>query len=96
MSIIYFITTQDIDTFQKKLQETLFNAVTMPFPLLFDKRYAALINTAYLKLTLPAECLTPEFYRYLRELSLQWQFDFFIKPQPLPANGIIAFDMDSR
>ncbi|EBD9174809.1 phosphoserine phosphatase SerB, partial [Salmonella enterica] len=95
MSIIYFITTQDIDTFQKKLQETLFNAVTMPFPLLFDKRYAALINTAYLKLTLPAECLTPEFYRYLRELSLQWQFDFFIKPQPLPANGIIAFDMDS-
>lgn len=25
MSIIYFITTQDIDTFQKKLQETLFN-----------------------------------------------------------------------
>ncbi|ECF7152058.1 phosphoserine phosphatase SerB, partial [Salmonella enterica subsp. enterica] len=52
-------------------------------------------NTAYLKLTLPAECLTPEFYRYLRELSLQWQFDFFIKPQPLPANGIIAFDMDS-
>ncbi|SQJ08742.1 hydrolase [Salmonella enterica subsp. enterica serovar Poona] len=61
MSIIYFITTQDIDTFQKKLQETLFNAVTMPFPLLFDKRYAALINTAYLKLTLPAECLTPEF-----------------------------------
>ncbi|EBS7218591.1 phosphoserine phosphatase SerB, partial [Salmonella enterica] len=36
MSIIYFITTQDIDTFQKKLQETLFNAVTMPFPLLFD------------------------------------------------------------
>lgn len=26
MSIIYFITTQDIDTFQKKLQETLFNA----------------------------------------------------------------------
>ncbi|ECV1599777.1 phosphoserine phosphatase SerB, partial [Salmonella enterica subsp. enterica serovar Kentucky] len=82
MSIIYFITTQDIDTFQKKLQETLFNAVTMPFPLLFDKRYAALINTAHLKLTLPAECLTPEFYRYLRELSLQWQFDFFIKPQP--------------
>ena len=67
----------------------------MPLPLLFDKRYAALINTAYLKLTLPAECLTPEFYRYLRELSLQWQFDFFIKPQPLPANGIIAFDMDS-
>ncbi|HAU7228254.1 TPA: phosphoserine phosphatase SerB, partial [Salmonella enterica subsp. enterica serovar Wangata] len=55
MSIIYFITTQDIDTFQKKLQETLFNAVTMPFPLLFDKRYASLINTAYLKLTLPAE-----------------------------------------
>ncbi|MGL8334264.1 hypothetical protein NA439_04470, partial [Salmonella sp. NW580] len=46
MSIIYFITTQDIDTFQKKLQETLLNAVTMPFPLLFDKRYAALINTA--------------------------------------------------
>ncbi len=43
--------------------------------LLFDKRYAALINTAYLKLTPPAECLTPEFYRYLRELSLQWQFD---------------------
>ncbi len=78
MSIIYFITTQDIDTFQKKLQETLFNAVTMPFPLLFDKRYAALINTAYLKLTLPAECLTPEFYRYLRELSLQWQFDFLL------------------
>ncbi|ENG5824462.1 phosphoserine phosphatase SerB [Salmonella enterica] len=95
MSIIYFITTQDIDTFQKKLQETLLNAVTMPFPLLFDKRYAALINTAYLKLTLPTECLTPELYRYLRELSLQWQFDFFIKPQPLPANGIIAFDMDS-
>ncbi|TGD56546.1 phosphoserine phosphatase SerB, partial [Salmonella enterica subsp. enterica serovar Poona] len=31
MSIIYFITTQDIDTFQKKLQETLFDAVTMPF-----------------------------------------------------------------
>lgn len=28
MSIIYFITTQDIDTFQKKLQETLFNAVS--------------------------------------------------------------------
>lgn len=27
MSVIYFITTQDIDTFQKKLQETLFNAV---------------------------------------------------------------------
>lgn len=26
MSIIYFITTQDIDTFQKKLQETLFKA----------------------------------------------------------------------
>lgn len=26
MSIIYFITTQDIDTFQKKLQETLLNA----------------------------------------------------------------------
>ncbi|EOX8480258.1 phosphoserine phosphatase SerB [Salmonella enterica subsp. indica] len=95
MSIIYFITTQDIDTFQKKLQETLFNAVAMPVPLLFDKRYAALINTAYLKLTLPAECLVPELHRYLRELSWQWQFDFFIKPQPLPANGIIAFDMDS-
>ncbi len=41
-----------------------------------------------------AKCLTPEFYRYLRELSLQWQFDFYW-PQPLPANGIIAFDMDS-
>lgn len=59
MSVIYFITTQDIDTFQKKLQETLFNAVTMPFSLLFDKRYAALIDTDYLKFTLPAECLTP-------------------------------------
>lgn len=31
MSIIYFITTQDIDTFQKKLQETLF----MPSPCRF-------------------------------------------------------------
>lgn len=68
MSIIYFITTQDIDTFQKKLHETLLNAVTMPFPLLFDKRYAALINTAYLKLTLPAECLTPEFSLFTRTL----------------------------
>ncbi|SUG32432.1 hydrolase [Salmonella enterica subsp. arizonae] len=71
----------------------------MPLPCRFRyyliNVYAALINTAYLKLTLPAECLTPEFYRYLRELSLHWQFDFFIKPQPLPANGIIAFDMDS-
>ncbi|MGG5963553.1 phosphoserine phosphatase SerB [Salmonella enterica] len=95
MSVIYFITTQDIDTFQKKLQETLFNAVTMPFPLLFDKRYAALIDTDYLKFTLPAECLTPEFYHRLRELSLRWSFDFFIKPPSLPANGIITFDMDS-
>ncbi|MGS9073791.1 phosphoserine phosphatase SerB, partial [Salmonella enterica subsp. enterica serovar Infantis] len=67
----------------------------MPFPLLFENRYAALLKTADFKLTLPAECLTPEFYRYLRELSVQWQFDFFIKPQPLPANGIIAFEMDS-
>ncbi len=60
----------------RKLQETLFNAVIMPFPLLFDKRYAAYQYRLF-KATLPAECLTPEFYRYLRELSLQWQFDFY-------------------
>lgn len=95
MSVIYFITTQDINTFQKKLPETLFHDINIPFPKLFDRRYTALIDTAYLRLTLPQEYLTPEIYHRLRELSLLWSFDFFIKPQSLPANGIIAFDMDS-
>ncbi len=48
--------------------------------ILFDKRCAALIiNTAYLKLTLPAECLTPEFYRYLREPHCNGSLIFYCR-----------------
>ncbi len=77
-ALFIFATTQMVDTFQKKLQETLFNAVIMPFPLLLINVMPRLSIPLILKLTLPAECLTPEFYRYLRELSLQWQFDFLL------------------
>ncbi|MDX7290431.1 phosphoserine phosphatase SerB, partial [Klebsiella pneumoniae] len=31
----------------------------------------------------------------LRATSFTQQFDFFLKPQIIPINGIIAFDMDS-
>lgn len=70
MSIIYFIIIQDIDMFQKKLQEMLFNVVIMLFLLLFDKCYVVFINIVYLKFMLLVECLMFEFYCYLCEFLL--------------------------
>lgn len=70
MSIIYFIIIQDIDMFQKKLQEMLLNVVIMLFLLLFDKCYVVFINIVYLKFMLLVECLMFEFYCYLCEFLL--------------------------
>lgn len=57
--------------------------------------YSRQINREYLKLVLPNDVTNPAFYAGLRHRADHHHFDFFRKPTDLPAEGIIAFDMDS-
>ena len=93
MAIIYFISSKEPEKLQAWLYDTVLN--TNQFQYTLENLYTTTINKPYLKLSLPDKIFTDDIYRKLRTTSLIQQFDFFLKPQITPTNGIIAFDMDS-
>ncbi|WP_213133865.1 phosphoserine phosphatase SerB [Citrobacter sp. FP75] len=95
MAIIYFITKKDPEKLQAWLQNTFLNTNTKHNHCSLEPLYISSINKTYLKLSIPDEIFTHDISIELRATSFAQQFDFFIKPQIIPANGIVAFDMDS-
>lgn len=95
MAIIYFLSTKEPEQLQAWLHEIFLNNNTQQNQCTLAHSHIASINKSYLKLSIPDQIFTNEMYEKLRIASFTQQFDFFIKPHIMPANGIIAFDMDS-
>ncbi len=95
MAIIYFISAKDPEKLQVWLHNTFLNTETKQYPCTLEQLSIAAFNKPYLKLSIPDEIFTDDIYKKLRATSFIQQFDFFLKPQIIPTNGIIAFDMDS-
>lgn len=97
MTIIYLV-TPDIDGTEhlsECLKDFLFRVASTVFVYSLEKRLMYKTGKEYLKLVIPDKTPINDFCQKLRILSSQYKFDFFIKPEQIPANGIIAFDMDS-
>ncbi|WP_249415595.1 phosphoserine phosphatase SerB [Citrobacter freundii] len=77
------------------MHNTFLNTETKKYPCALELFSIAAFNKPYLKLSIPDEIFTDDIYKKLRATSFTQQFDFFLKPQIIPTNGIIAFDMDS-
>lgn len=95
MTIIYFLSPTGIDITQKCLKDYLQHLKIFPSVFSLTTNYSRQINREYLKLVLPNDVTNPAFYAGLRHRADHHHFDFFRKPTDLPAEGIIAFDMDS-
>ncbi|MEF6898760.1 phosphoserine phosphatase SerB [Escherichia coli] len=95
MTIIYFLSPTGIDITQKCLKDYLQHLKISPSVFSLTTNYSRQINREYLKLVLPNDVTNPAFYAGLRHRADHHHFDFFRKPTDLPAEGIIAFDMDS-
>lgn len=95
MAIIYFITQKEPEKLQAWLHNFFISAKSNQYHCSLELLYIKSINKTYLKLSIPDEIFTHDIYTKLRTTSFTQQFDFFIKPQIIPTNGIIAFDMDS-
>lgn len=95
MAIIYFITKKEPEKLQAWLHNSFISAKSNQYHCSLELLYIKSINKTYLKLSIPDEIFTHDIYTKLRTTSFTQQFDFFIKPQIIPTNGIIAFDMDS-
>ncbi len=95
MAIIYFISAKEPEKLQVWLHETFINRDTKQNQCTLEQLHITHINKSYFKLSIPDESFTNEIHKKLRITSYTQQFDFFIKPQIIPAKGIIAFDMDS-
>ncbi|ENY9673964.1 phosphoserine phosphatase SerB [Escherichia coli] len=95
MTIIYFLSPTGIDITQKCLKDYLQHLKISPSVFSLTTNYSRKINREYLKLVLPNDVTNPAFYAGLRHRADHHHFDFFRKPTDLPAEGIIAFDMDS-
>lgn len=95
MTIIYFLSPTGIDITQKCLKDYLQHLKISPSVFSLTTNYSRQINREYLKLVLPNDVTNPAFYADLRHRADHHHFDFFRKPTDLPAEGIIAFDMDS-
>ncbi|WP_370615863.1 phosphoserine phosphatase SerB [Citrobacter portucalensis] len=95
MAIIYFISAKDTEKLQAWLHNTFLNTETKQYPCALERLSIAAFNKPYLKLSIPDEIFTDDIYKKLRATSFTQQFDFFLKPQIIPTNGIIALDMDS-
>ena len=95
MTIIYFLSPTGIDITQKCLKDYLQHLKISPSVFSLTMNYSRQINREYLKLVLPNDVTNPAFYAGLRHRADHHHFDFFRKPTDLPAEGIIAFDMDS-
>ena len=93
--IIYFLSPTGIDITQKCLKDYLQHLKISPSVFSLTTNYSRQINREYLKLVLPNDVTNPAFYAGLRHRADHHHFDFFRKPTDLPAEGIIAFDMDS-
>lgn len=95
MAIIYFITQKEPEKLQEWLHNTFLNVDSNQYHCTLEQLYIKSINKTYLKLSISDEIFTRDIYTKLRTISLAQKFDFFIKPQIIPTQGIIAFDMDS-
>ncbi|MGO0673643.1 phosphoserine phosphatase SerB [Citrobacter werkmanii] len=95
MAIIYFISAKEPEKLQVWLHETFINRDTKQNQCTLEQLHITHINKSYFKLSIPDKSLTNEIHKKLRITSYTQRFDFFIKPQIIPAKGIIAFDMDS-
>lgn len=95
MAIIYFISAKEPEKLQVWLHETFINRDTKQNQCTLEQLHITHINKSYFKLSIPDESFTNEIHKKLRITSYTQRFDFFIKPQIIPAKGIIAFDMDS-
>ncbi|TKU70986.1 MULTISPECIES: phosphoserine phosphatase SerB [Citrobacter] len=95
MAIIYFISAKEPEKLQVWLHETFINRDTKQNQCTLEQLHITHINKSYFKLSMPDESFTNEIHKKLRITSYTQRFDFFIKPQIIPAKGIIAFDMDS-
>lgn len=95
MTIIYFLSPTGIDITQKCLKDYLQHLKISLSVFSLTTNYSRQINREYLKLVLPNDVTNPAFYAGLRHRADHHHFDFFRKPTDLPAEGIIAFDMDS-
>ncbi|HGW6102328.1 TPA: phosphoserine phosphatase SerB [Citrobacter werkmanii] len=95
MAIIYFISAKEPEKLQVWLHQTFINRDTKQNQCTLEQLHITHINKSYFKLSIPDESFTNEIHKKLRITSYTQQFDFFIKPQIIPAKGIIAFDMDS-
>lgn len=95
MAIIYFISAKEPEKLQVWLHETFINRDTKQNQCTLEQLHITHINKSYFKLSIPDKSFTNEIHKKLRITSYTQRFDFFIKPQIIPAKGIIAFDMDS-
>lgn len=95
MTTIYFISAKNIGELQHWVQHYLSSINPGVNTYSLNLLYSDLVNQHYLKLCLVNTLVTDRLYDDLRQASLQQRFDFFIKPATLPAQGLIAFDMDS-
>ncbi|WP_407201402.1 phosphoserine phosphatase SerB [Citrobacter werkmanii] len=95
MAIIYFISAKEPEKLQVWLHETFINRDTKQNQCTLEQLHITHINKSYFKLSIPDKSLTNEIHKKLRITSYTQRFYFFIKPQIIPAKGIIAFDMDS-
>lgn len=95
MAIIYFISAKEPEKLQVWLHETFINRDTKQNQCTLEQLHITHINKSYFKLSIPDKSFTNEIHKKLRITSYTQRFDFFIKPQIIPAKGIITFDMDS-
>ncbi|EFE10176.1 phosphoserine phosphatase SerB [Citrobacter youngae] len=95
MTIIYFISVKEPEKLHAWLHEAFLNTNNKQNQCTLEQLHIAAINKSYFKLSIPDKSFTNDIYNKMRVTSFTQQFDFFIKPQILPASGIVAFDMDS-
>lgn len=95
MTTIYFLARKEPEQLQIWLEKFISSKNITKHDYSLGQYFSSIIHNNYLKLTLSNDLFIEKEYTTLRAAAQQMQFDFFIKPGALPANGLIAFDMDS-
>lgn len=95
MTIIYFLTQNQPEQLQLWLNKFISSKNINKHSYLLEKYFNNILDNNYLKLTLFNDLFIENEYTSLRIAAQMMEFDFFIKSDVLPANGLITFDMDS-
>lgn len=95
MTTIYFVTNNNAVNIEEWTHLFFNKECPSKANYFIEKKYAAEIDKHYAKVTFYSDTLYPLLSDKISAESERLQFDYFIKPNTLPKQGIIAFDMDS-